>query len=92
LQVPHWCPELFLASLKTAGLPPSLTARLAGNAFGSAAALYEAFIAGPNFAHWFGQQRRLVLHLVEPPEPEEQVRPAHFMVWKRRVHSVHTIH
>jgi hypothetical protein len=75
LQVPRWCPEQFLASLKTAGLPPALAARLAGNAFGSAAALYAAFIAGPNFAHWFGQQRRPVLHLVEPPEPEEQVRP-----------------
>jgi hypothetical protein len=72
MQVPRWCPEQFLASLKSAGLPPALTARLSGNAFGSAAALYAAFIAGPNFAYWFGQQRQAVLHLVEPPEPPEQ--------------------
>lgn len=70
-QVPRWCPQHFLASLKSAGLPPALAARLAGNAFASAAALYAAFIAGPNFAHWFGQQRRPVLHLVEPAAPEQ---------------------
>ncbi|WIA40728.1 hypothetical protein OEZ86_004417 [Tetradesmus obliquus] len=69
--VPRWCPQHFLASLKSAGLPPALAARLAGNAFASAAALYAAFIAGPNFAHWFGQQRRPVLHLVEPAAPEQ---------------------
>ncbi|WIA20426.1 hypothetical protein OEZ85_004839 [Tetradesmus obliquus] len=69
--VPRWCPQHFLASLKSAGLSPALAARLAGNAFASAAALYAAFIAGPNFAHWFGQQRRPVLHLVEPAAPEQ---------------------
>lgn len=73
-QVPRWDPEEFMDSLKPGMLHPDLTARLAGSTATTAAALYGAFIASPNFAFWFSQHRKPVLHLVEP-EPE-QVRAA----------------
>eukprot|EP00775_Hariotina_reticulata_P002636 gene2636-2937_t len=68
--VPRWEPEDFLATLSPDDLHPVLTARLVGAPATAAVALYGAFIASPNFAHWFQQHRQPVLHLVEP-EPEE---------------------
>jgi hypothetical protein len=68
-QVPRWQPEDFLANLSAADLDPVLTVRLVGNPATAAVALYGAFITSPNFAHWFKQRRKSVLHLVEP-EPE----------------------
>jgi hypothetical protein len=65
LQVPAWRPEAFLSSLDPSTLSPVLTARLAGSAATSAAALYASFIESRNFAFWFKQRRAPVLHLVE---------------------------